>query len=178
MIYFEMIDTPVLVCAPRLVGWSQAFDVRNIRIDRFPKIPKMQLFTIEPTEDTVFTDVILFPFLLVSPVVKDVIKMYRERCFFRQVILLDQINNESRLYYLSVLDETGDIRICRKEYLKESEVDEAANQGKALRLNKHLFWVRDLHKRHIILSMEMAESLLQRGVTGLGLCEVELFARD
>ena len=33
MIYFEMIDTPVLVCAPRLVGWPQAFDVRNIRID-------------------------------------------------------------------------------------------------------------------------------------------------
>ncbi len=150
MIYFEMIDTPVLVCAPRLVGWPQAFDVRNIRIDRFPKIPKMQLFTIEPAEDTVFTDVILFPFLLVSPVVKDVIKMYRERCFFRQVILLDQINNESRLYYLPVLDETGDIRICRKEYLKESEVDEAANQGKALRLNRNLFWVRDLHRRECL----------------------------
>lgn len=85
--------------------------MRDIRIDRFYKLPKMQLFPIEPSENLIFTDIILFPFLLVSPKVYDVIQMYRERCFFRKVILADQAKRESRLYYLPVLDETIQIRL-------------------------------------------------------------------
>ena len=47
----------------------------------------MQLFIVESSENLVFTDIVLFPFLLVSPAVKKVIEMYRERCFFCNIIL-------------------------------------------------------------------------------------------
>ena len=82
MKYFKIQDSPELKYAPQIKNWYGSFDVRDIRIDRFYKLPKMQLFPIEPSENLIFTDIILFPFLLVSPLVYDVIQMYRERCFF------------------------------------------------------------------------------------------------
>lgn len=166
MKYFKIQDSPELKYAPQIKNWYGSFDVRDIRIDRFYKLPKMQLFPIEPSENLIFTDIILFPFLLVSPMVYDVIQMYRERCFFRKVILADQVKRESRLYYLPVLDETSQIRL------------ESGRGKEGLCVDRNLFWVRDTKKRHIIMSMDMAESLIRREVTGLGLCEVTLWDKE
>ena len=176
MKYFEIQDSPELKYAPQIKDWYGKFDVRNIRIDTFPKLPDMQLFMIEPSENTIFTDIILFPFLLVSPMVQKVIKMYRERCFFRKVILLDQKNQESMLYYLPVLDETSEIQLRSVRYQNGSRIpDEKKIQGHPLEPGRNLFWIRDSIKRHIVISLDMAESLIRRGVTGLGLCETELY---
>lgn len=177
MKYFEIQDSPELKYAPQLKDWYGKFDVRDIKLDTFPKLPKSQLFMIEPSKNTVFTDIILFPFLLVSPMVHEVITMYRERCFFRNVILLDQLNKESKMYYMPVLDETSDIRLQRVEYKNGvciSNIHTAAK--KIVDLEKNLFWVRDTKKRHIILSLDMAESLIRRGITGLGICETALYS--
>ena len=104
MKYFEIQDSPELKYAPQLKDWYGKFDVRDIRMDRYPRLPDMQLFIVESSENLVFTDIVLFPFLLVSPAVKKVIEMYRERCFFCNIILLDQQRKESKLYHLPVLD--------------------------------------------------------------------------
>lgn len=179
MKYFELQDSPELKYAPQLKDWYGKFDVRDIRIDTFPKLPDMQLFMIEPSENTVFTDIILFPFFLVSPMVQEVIKMYRERCFFRKIILLDQLNGESRLYYLPVLDETNDIMLQRISYINGVGIPEESNiKGEKIELERNLFWVKDSKKRHIIVSLDMVESLIRRGITGLGLCEVQLYGKS
>ena len=75
MKYFEIQNSPELIHAPQLKNWYGKFDVRDICIDRFPKLPDMQLFTIESSEKTMFRDLVLFPFLFVSPMVQEVIKM-------------------------------------------------------------------------------------------------------
>lgn len=179
MKYFEIQDSQELKYAPRLKDWYGKFDVRDIRLDTFPKLPDMQLFTIEPSERTDYTDIILFPFLLVSPMVREVIEMYRELCFFRRVVLLDQKKMESECYYLPVLDETSDIRLRRKTYKNGVCIsDDTIIKEERIYPDRNLFWVRDSKKRHIILSMDMAESLIRRGVSGLGLCEVELYDKE
>lgn len=179
MKYFEIQDTPELKYAPRLKNWYGKIDVRDIRLDAFPQLPEMQLFLIEPSERVDYTDIILFPFLLVSPMVREVIEMYRERCFFRRVILLNQQKKESGSYCLPVLDETSNIRLRRISYKNGVYItDGTTEKGERVYPDRNLFWVRDSQKRHIILSMELAESLIRRGVTGLGLCEVELYERE
>ena len=85
MKYFEIQDTPELKYAPRLKGWCGKFDVRNIKLDTFPRLPEKQIFFIEPSENTIFTDIILFPFLLISSKVVEVIRMYKDCCFCRNV---------------------------------------------------------------------------------------------
>lgn len=169
MKYFEIVDAPELKYAPRLEQWYGKFDVRDIGIRTFPKLPKRQLFIIEPSEKTLYTDFILFPFLLLSYKVINVIKMYREICFYRDVILLDQISGRSELYHLPVFDETDKLFVREKQEIKS---------GKEIYVDKHIFWVRDSLKRHTIISLDLAESLIRRGVTGLGIREVELFMNE
>ena len=140
--------------------------MRDICIKKYPDLPKRELFVIESSEKTIFTDIILFPFLLLSPNVMDVIKMYHERCFYREVILLDQLNGKSELYYLPVFDETEKLLIRNREDLMQEE---------EVNLKKEIFWIRDSFKRHTIISLELAESLLWREITGLGIKEVKLY---
>lgn len=85
MKYFEIQDSPELKYAPQLKDWYGKFDVRDICPMGFPKLPERELFLIEPSENTIFTDIILFPFLLISPMVREVIQMYREACFYREI---------------------------------------------------------------------------------------------
>lgn len=169
MKYFEIQEAPELKYAPQLENWYGKFDVRDIRLEGFPRLPDRQLFTIKPSDRTIFTDIIQFPFLLLSLKVAEVIKMYRERCFCRDVILLDQISGKSELYQLPVFDETDKLSIRERQDGAQSETVE---------LDKHIFWVRDSLKRHTVISLDLAESLLRREVTGLGLKEIELTVKE
>lgn len=174
MKYFEIGDTPELKYAPQIHGWYGKFDVRDIRLESYPKLPKRQLFIIEPSEDTIFTDIILYPFLMVTPKVMDVISMYRELCFYRDIILVDQLKRESQLYYLPVFYETDELKIEEKNYVEG--VSTPSVQGRErVYVASHIFWINDSLKRHTIISLDLAESLLRREVFGLGITEVELF---
>ena len=169
MKYFEIQEAPELKYAPQLENWYGKFDVRDIKLEGFPRLPDRQLFTIKPSDRTIFTDIIQSPFLLLSLKVTEVIKMYRERCFCRDVILLDQISGKSELYQLPVFDETDKLSIRERQ---------GGAQSETVVLDKHIFWVRDSLKRHTIISLDLAESLLRREVTGLGLKEIELSIKE
>lgn len=73
--YFELQETPELKYAPRIGNPFGKFDIRNIRLETYPKLPKRQVFFIEPSDQNIFTDMILSPFLMISPTVMDVIRM-------------------------------------------------------------------------------------------------------
>jgi len=176
MKYFKIQESPDLKYGPRLENWYGKFDVRNIRIEQYGKLPENMLFALEPAEKVIFTDIVLFPFLLVSQTVRNVIEMYRDTCLFRNLILLDQKNKKSQLYYLPVLDETERIQLVGKTYGKNGRISYVENHpGKPITINKNIFWVRDSMKRHTIISMDFAEALLRRKVTGLGIQEVLLY---
>lgn len=168
MKFFELQEAPELKYAPNLENWYGKFDVRDISLENYYKLPERQLFTLKPSQKIIFTDIILFPFLLVSPKVAEVIRMYRERCFCRDVILLDQISGRSELYYLPVFDETDKLLIRDSKVLTENEEVQS----------KKIFWVKDACKRRTILSLDLAESLLKREVTGLGIKEIGLSVKD
>ena len=176
--YFELQDTPELKYAPRVKNLFGKFDIRDIKLDTYPKLPKRQVFFIEPSEKNIFTDIILSPFLMISPTVMDVIRMYKEVCFYREVILIDQMQRKSQLYFLPVFDETKALQAVGKEYSHGICVSKpAGQQGENVAVDKNIFWVRDSFRRHTIISLELAESLIQREVFGLGLKEVELYRK-
>ena len=73
--YFELQDTPELKYAPRVKNLFGKFDIRNIRMETYPKLPKRQVFFIEPSDQNRVTDMSLAPFRMISPTVMDVIRM-------------------------------------------------------------------------------------------------------
>ena len=148
-------------------------------MDTYPKLPKRQLFTTEPSSQIKFTDIILSPFLLVSSKVVEVIKIYREHCFYREVIILDQVSGQSEMYYLPVFDETNSLQIVYKKYEDGIEIlNPERPAGEPVVVDKNIFWVRNCGKRHTIISLNLAESLLRRDISGIGLVETELIAVD
>lgn len=176
--YFELQDTPELKYAPRIKSVFGKLDIRDIKIETYPKLPKRQVFFVEPSEKNIFTDIILFPFLLITPVVLDVIKMYKDLCFYREVILIDQLQRKSQLYFLPVFNETRILQAVGKEYDNGTYISKPAEQqGEKVFVDKNIFWVSDSLKRHTIISMDFAESLIRREVFGLGLKEVELYRK-
>jgi len=174
MKYFELQSSPEQKYAPRITGWHGKIVSQDITLEKYPDLPERQLFILDSTTKIIYTDFILFPFLLVSPSVMDVIKMYKELCFYRDVILLDQERGDSKLYYLPIFNETNKLRVIEtgNKVWKNSNFFEC---NVKVYLDKHIFWVSDSQKRHTIITLDMAESLLKRSITGIGIKEVELF---
>lgn len=178
MKYFKLQNSPDLKYGPQLKNWYGKFDVRNISLDKYPKLPEQELFLLEPSNKLIFTDIILFPFLLVSPMIHEVIKMYRDTCYFRQIILLDQDQKKSEVYYLPVLREVSGIQFLGKTYEENTQVPYVEQHLKdPLIINNNIFWIKDSTKRHTIISLDIAESLLRRNVRGLGIQEVLLYSK-
>ena len=176
--HFEIEKKPQINMAPRLKNWYGSFDVRDVAIDSFYKLPEGQLFIVEMTEKEIFTDFIMFPFLLISQRVMDVIKMYGDICYYRQVFLLDAGSGNSESYYLPVLDESKQIQLYDKEFEAGTCIRRLPEEEFAITVNKNIFWIRDSLTRHTIISMDFAESLLRRGATGIELKEVILTLKE
>lgn len=179
MKYYKLADTPELSHAPKLKDWYGRFEVRNITLKGFPNLPDRELIFVESEPEMKFTDIVRFPFLLISPQVKKVIKMYREVCFTKEIVLYDQKNDRPELYYLPVLEENDQIQLVIQQY-EDGRCTEQIGQPTRQKatVSKHLFWVTQGDKRHTILSLDLAESLIRRGVTGLGLKEVQLYQKE
>ena len=76
--YFKLYDTPELKYAPRIMNLFGKLDIRDIQLKTYPKLPERLVLFVEPSDKNIFTDIILSPFLLVSPAVLEVIKMYKD----------------------------------------------------------------------------------------------------
>lgn len=175
---FEIVKNPKISIAPRLKNWYGCINVRDIRIDTFYKLPKQQTFTVEMTKREMFTDFILFPFVLISPMVKDLIQIYDDICLFTQVTLLDSGSGRSMIYYLPVFEETDRLEIHTKEFEYGQCVKMPAEEKKPVFINKNIFWVKDSLTRHTIISLDFAEIILQNRVTGVELKEVILCEKE
>jgi len=179
MKYFELKGNERYKFTPRLINWYGGFDVRNIRIDKFYKLPNCHLLEIESSEGTIFPDAIFFPFLLVSPMIRNVIKMYGDVSHFRDIILLDAKCGKSELYHLPVFEETRDLQIGYKIYDKGScKIEPEKGADRILTMKRNIFWVHDGQKRHTIISQDLAESLLRREAIGIELQEIVLYKKE
>lgn len=178
MKYFRMTDTTELLNAPKLIDWQGQFDVRDITLKSYPKLPDRQLFFVEPADTLEFTDIIRFPFLLISPRVKDVIKMYRQVCFTKEVVLFERQQGRPELYYLPVFEEIDQMQPVISRYEDGVCISQSGQKSKEkASIEKHIFWLKEGEERHTIVSLDLAESLIRRGITGLGIEEVQLYKK-
>ena len=104
MRYFLLKTDPKYNTSPVIENWYPKIDVRLIRKETGHKLPKRELLFIQSNPDTIFTDIIDFPFFLGTKMVRDVIKMYEPTTQFKEIILLDRKNATSEIYYIPLLE--------------------------------------------------------------------------
>ena len=172
MKYYELkLDNTNFIEAPALIDWYGIQDVRLIKWETYHKLKNRLVYRINPAEKIVFTDIISFPFLLVSPLVRSVIKMYGDKVVFKEVILLSAEKDFEEVYYLPIMEESDQINMLyvkkNQNYIQQAKKPEWVGE-------RNIFWVKKNGKRHTIISLDLAESLLRRNAVGLELKEVFL----
>lgn len=171
MKYFELMDTPELRYVPKLKNWQEKPEETEL---------SRKLFLIEASDQILFTDIIAVPVLLMSPAARKIMEKYKRDCVYKEVILLDEVSGQSKLYYQPELYETDQLLVIGRmselgagwkkytgEYRKWKPV-----------IRDPAFVVRDRVGKHIILSLELAEELLYCGMSGVGLREVDLLYQE
>lgn len=159
--------------APDIINWYHKFDVRNICKKKAHLLPERELLEIRPSRETIFTDIISSPFLLVSETVKEIIQVYEPTIEYKDMVLLDTRTPQYALYYLPVL-ETIDCLSMEKTKFN-------ALRGAILRMvldkqkieDKSIFKLVYLMKSYVIVRLDLSESLLRRDLLGVGLQKVE-----
>lgn len=172
MKYFDISVNDSYRTSPQITNWYEEIKVRLINWETYHKLPRRKVLMITSSPNTIFTDIISFPFLLVSPMIKEVIRLYRDEVVFKEIMLLDIKNKLEKQYYLPVMEESSDIELInlkgRETIVTEKIKTPAWVEG------RNIFWVKYKEKRHTIVSLDFAESILRRNAVGIGLQEVIL----
>lgn len=158
--------------APDLLNWYQVIDPQLIHKGKSRRLPQRELIWIRSNRDTVFTDVITFPFLLVSRPLREIIKKYVPHTPFKEIILLDGENELVGLYFLPILDEIECLSDASELSLDRSVVKRGVLKPQAA-AGHDLFRIAGLKNAHYAVSLDLAESMIRRSARGLSLTLLE-----
>jgi len=159
--------------APDIINWYDKLDVRQIKRGESYKLPRRMILEIQKNENTVFTDVVSKPFLLYSDKVKEAVDIYETKIPYKQIVLLDGKSLLTALYYLPIL-ETVDCLSDKSELNRDGSVIRRAVLDKAKLPNRSIFKLGGVKSTYMVVRLDLAESILRRGVRGIRLKETEI----
>lgn len=130
---------------PQIVNWYGKLDVKNVNRNNYKKIPSPLMLEMRSGMDVFYPDVLTSPIMMVSEEAMEVIRLYDSRMPFFFLALFDPAREENISYYCPVLAE-----------------DDGGGKEAIFRIKWGDGYV-------IKICEELAESLLERGVTGMEL---------
>ena len=171
MKYFLIRTNPHFSTAPELIDWFRKIDRRKIRLGQSFEIENRQLFFIKENPNTVFVDILSFPFFMVTEVLKDIILMYEPRTIFKEIVLLDQKYAKTCTYYLPILEYIDCLDAASKLTMDRSTILETV-----IALDKvddhSIFYMDGVSNLYTVARLDIVESFLRRGAIGIDLLPV------
>lgn len=169
MKYF-LVEVNEQYIAPVPVGWYGIIDKKTLSRKSPYQMVKHLLFPVESNMQMVFTDVLTSPCFMVSETVRNVIRKYDSFVYFIRIILLDKEHRQSMAYYIPYLDTVP--------YTLEKDVDKGGKPyfvvDKKSIEEKPIVEITDGHNSHVIMRMDLVESILRRQAIGIGLQEIQI----
>ena len=172
MKYFLIKTDPIYTTAPDVRNWNSKIEKKYIDKELHYKIENRILLTIEPNNNTVFTDILMTPSFMVTDKLKNVINLYMPKTDFKEVVLLDQKNGLVQVYNMPILPKLD----CLSA---ESELmpNHIGVKKIVLDLEKiadyTLFKIEGVLSDYFIIRLDMAESFLRREAKGIFLTDLE-----
>lgn len=130
---------------PQIVNWYGKLDVRKVNRNDYKKIPVPLMLEMRSGIDVFYPDILTFPVMMVSEEAMEVIRLYDDRIPFLFLALFDSEKEKNMSYYCPVL----------------AEDDGGGREA--------IFRIKQRRGDVIKICEELAESLLERGVTGMEL---------
>jgi len=136
---------------PYLKNWYDIINPRYLNRRLYSRIPECSIIEISSDEETVFADMLMQPFLMVSREFAEVVRAYDQSIPYRAVVLLDYLNHYNFIYQLPILEQ-----VSEKDRQKEQVLYQWIGGGK--------------NETHI--RKDLSESLLRRRAVGMGLEQI------
>lgn len=169
MKYF-LVEVHEQYIAPVPVGWYGIIDKKTLSRKSPHQIARHLLFSVEGNMQMVFTDVLTLPCFMVSETVRNVIRKYDPFVYFVRIILLDKEHRQSMAYYIPYLDTL--------QYTLKKNIDKKGKPyfevDKKNVEEKVIMEITDGYHSHVIMRMDLVESILRRQTIGIGLQEIQL----
>lgn len=157
---------------PVIRNWMDRLDYHAVQKRDFSKIPERMILPLEENTDTLFTDIIERPFLLVSKMFWEVSRMYGVPVKGREMVLLDGANGFAEIYYLPVYPQykclsgqtvfSNDHTIIRQAVLDKNKMENVPA----------VFDVAETEKEYLVCRLDFLESILRRGAKGIKVTEL------
>ena len=158
---------------PQLKNWYHILNPKLVSECRYGEIPRSLTFKVESNPRVFVSDVISFPYFMISYDAESIIKKYDSTFLSCRIHIFDRENKNSKLFLLPFLESVDCLAqgtVYRKDHL--DVVQPVMSLGKTGGLQ--LFRPKGFSLKKIVVSLEMVESLLRRGIRGLSLTEIEL----
>lgn len=165
MKYFIVKIDKQFIHAPSIINWFEKINVDLFCKEREQEIPKDIVLKMKSDPECEQTDIISHPVFAVSELVKEVLSLYEPNTIWEEMMLYSTKDQNACLYFIPILDDI--------DCVDESSV--AKNQlvlNEALIRDKSIFQVEYTGKNHIIMRLDLVESLLRRDAKGIQLTEV------
>ena len=171
MKYFLLETDKKISQLPQIVQLHDKIDVRDIHRESAYKIAHRQLLTVKGDTDT------FYPVFLLSQGAKMVVEMYEPRTVWRETVLLDRKNEKVSQYFLPIFEEVDCLAENAVFNLNHSLLKEIVLDGKKLR-GHAIFRIAGVEKAYIVGNLDVVESMLKRGLRGIGLTELQVIWRE
>lgn len=159
--------------APRLLGGMPELSRRVLRETQGDQLPKHLMLELGADRQRVFTDVIMYPCLMVSEKIRKVLRSSEPYLRCIRVIAADREQGISRRYYIPVLAEVdclaeGSRFNIDKSVIHHARIDTGKLNGRALAS------VGGINCQCILIREDLAENILAEAPIGISLKETEL----
>lgn len=154
MKYFVMREHWDFINRFHLSGWENQINPQWVCFEELHRIPQRNDLSVKEENGCPLPDIITAPFLLVSEMVYQVLKMYGEEPYYRDVVIVNEGNQRHSHYYLLLL--------------------RSGEEDKNIIEYGSMFYKNVAGKQEIIVNLDFAESILRRGAVGIWLQEITL----
>lgn len=100
--------------APVIKNWTGKIQREYITEEKSYLLQQRELLEIVENKNVFFTDIVVFPFFLVSDMCKNVISLYEPKTKFKQIVLMEMKTSKYQVYHLPILKKIHGMETVRK----------------------------------------------------------------
>lgn len=157
---------------PNIQKWNGKLDTKTLKEKQYDLLSEHLMFLVSKDMQMIFTDLITFPCFMVSKEGMEVIRLYEPFLVFAKVILFDEEKKKSKVYYIPFLEEVDCLTENSRFNLDRSVIHYAQVDGTKIK-ERTIVQIGNVNRTHILIRLDLAESLLRRNFIGMGLVETD-----
>lgn len=173
MKYYFIMQDKKLADIPEIINWYQKFNVEEVKMGSYHRIPNRVVLQIKSNKDIYFPEVIFHPCFMVSKKIREILKLYEPTMRYKEVILLDMQNEMTSLYYVPYLEEFDCLVKEKTQFGNFQSIIEKGAISREKVGDTCVLYLKYNNSKYYIVRHDLLESMLRRD-TILKMSELEM----